>query len=464
MKWMRAVLWGVLFSAAGAASGNDKAGETPQDYATGMSLETLDASPWYRVALPQAVYQSTAWLDLRDVRVFNHRGDAVPFALEVQKQQPVTPETLDLRLFPLDRAPVSSAEQQEKGSASVVLRSRSGIEIHLESDEVKRFGQSYLLTLPEERKDPLYLAQLRLNWNTPPGNWQGKASVYSSEDLRYWRQVQEDAPLMDLTRDSDRLKMDTISARLMLSGEGTRYLLVILDSQSPALALNGVSAIADSREPEPERVVIAARAEKAGDDQVVWRWKKPQPLTSLRITLANEGVLPVELSWRSGEKEPWQPLSKTVLYQLDGKRSDDILLSGQPVEAVRMVTINTRLPETLPEMSGARDSYQLVFNAQGKGPYMLAWGNRAAQKADIGLDMLIPASLRNTHPVNALPWALAQEDVTLGGEERLTATSAAEQQARWKTLLVWGALLLGVGALALMAWRIWREVKKDGAA
>ena len=172
----------------------------------------------------------------------------------------------------------------------------------------------------------------------------------------------------------------------------------------------------------------------------------------------------MELSWRSGEKEPWQPLSKTVLYQLDGKRSDDILLSGQPVEAVRMVTINTRLPETLPEMSGARDSYQLVFNAQGKGPYMLAWGNRAAKKADIGLDMLIPASLRNTHPVNALPWALAQEDVTLGGEERLTATSAAEQQARWKTLLVWGALLLGVGALALMAWRIWREVKKDGAA
>ncbi|STV95819.1 transmembrane protein [Klebsiella michiganensis] len=33
-------------------------------------------------------------------------------------------------------------------------------------------------------------------------------------------------------------------------------------------------------------------------------------------------VLPVALSWRSGEKEAWQPLTKTVLYRLDGKRSE----------------------------------------------------------------------------------------------------------------------------------------------
>ncbi|SQB21689.1 Uncharacterised protein [Citrobacter koseri] len=73
------------------------------------------------------------------------------------------------------------------------------------------------------------------------------------------------------------------------------------------------------------------------------------------------------------------------------KRSEDILLSGQQVEAIRMTTINARLPETLPALSGARDSYQLVFNTQGKGPYMLAWGNRAAEKADVELDMLIPS-------------------------------------------------------------------------
>lgn len=34
---------------------------------------------------------------------------------------------------------------------------------------------------------------------------------------------------------------------------------------------------------------------------------------------------------------------------------------------------------------------------------MLAWGNRAAEKADVELDMLIPASLRKTQDVNDLP-------------------------------------------------------------
>lgn len=176
---------------------------------------------------------------------------------------------------------------------------------------------------------------------------------------------------MDLARDSDRLKMDTISADLTLSADGNRYLLVILDSQSKAVVLKSVTALAERREPESTRIELDAQANKISDEEAVWRWARPQPLTSLRISMASEGVLPVALSWRSGEKEAWQPLTKTVLYRLDGKRSQDIQLSGQPVEAVRITTINARLPTSLPAISGARDKYQLVFNTQEKG--LICW-------------------------------------------------------------------------------------------
>ncbi len=88
-------------------------------------------------------------------------------------------------------------------------------------------------------------------------------------------------------------------------------------------------------------------------------------------------------------------------------------------------------------MSGARDSYQLVLTRKAK--VLTCWrGKPGGEKADVGLDMLIPASLRKTQEIDNLPWAIPQESVTLGGELRLTATSAAEQQSQWKTLLVWG--------------------------
>ncbi|HEY4469467.1 MAG TPA: DUF3999 domain-containing protein [Klebsiella sp.] len=463
MKGIKAILWSVLLGASGPTFSSDTGREDSVDYATGMVLATTESSPWYRVALPQAVYEQTAWPDLRDVRVFNRQGDTLPFAMVAQTVPPVAPDTVSLRLFPLTMSPVASPEAGRARGESLVLRSKSGMEIHLQSDDMIASGQSYLLMLPDNMTNDFSLEQLRLNWTTPEESWQGKASLYYSWDLRYWRPLMHGAPLMDLRGDGERLKMDAIniSGRLSLSPEENRYLLLVLDSQSPALTLNSVSAVAQNRKAESQHIMLPGSADKATDNEIIWRWTQAQPLTSLRITLANEGVLPVELSWRSSEKAPWQPLTKTVLYQLNGKLSDEIPLAGHLVEAVRMVPINARLPEILPVVTGTRDSYQLVFNTQGAGPYMLAWGNRAAQKADISMDMLIPASLRQTQ---VLPWAVAQERVTLGGEARLTALSVADRQSRWITFLVWGALILGVVALSLMAWRIWREVKKGTAA
>ncbi|MGT8872298.1 DUF3999 family protein [Escherichia coli] len=74
MKWMKAVLCSVLLSTAGAAVSSDEVKEAPTDYATGVALETTGHSPWYRISLPQVVYQSTAWPDLRDVRVLTIWG------------------------------------------------------------------------------------------------------------------------------------------------------------------------------------------------------------------------------------------------------------------------------------------------------------------------------------------------------------------------------------------------------
>ena len=94
MKLKIAVVTGALWCAALPGLAQETAPESPQDYAWGRSLTTTASSPWYRVALPDDVYQQSVWPDLRDVRVFNHQGERVPFTLQVQQE--VQPARVDL--------------------------------------------------------------------------------------------------------------------------------------------------------------------------------------------------------------------------------------------------------------------------------------------------------------------------------------------------------------------------------
>ena len=457
MKGIKIALLAVLFCSALPALAGEERAETPQDYAYGATLATSSASPWYRLEVPDSVYRQSRWPDLRDVRVFNQQGDSLPLTLQTQMIPSSVPQPVALRLFPLDISPVS--KEKESGEETVVLRGKGGVEITLQGEAVKSFAQSWLLTLPEDQASSLSVSQLRLNWQTPAANWQGKLSVWSSQDLDAWRSENEGVTLMDLSSGEDKLRINTIDLNLTMSAQGRRYLLLVAESAQKSLALTQVDAIRQSTQPRPQQIELQGRADKVSDREVVWQWPQPQPFTSLKIDLNHEGVVPAELAWRASEKGEWQPLKKEVLYNLRQQRPDAIPLSGQPVQAIKMSVASANLLETLPEASGSREGQFIVFNAQGKAPYLLAWGNGAANAAAVPLDTLIPPALRKNDPVETLPWAKEQKEVTLGGEARLTATSAAEQESRWKTLMVWGVLILGVVVLAGMAWRIWREVK-----
>ncbi|MBE4966863.1 DUF3999 domain-containing protein [Enterobacter cloacae complex sp. P24RS] len=459
MKWMKAVVCAALLAQSGPAISESAPAESPRDYAFGLSLDTSTASPWYRVTLPLSVYQQSTSPDLRDVRVFNQAGEAVPFSLVTTTRPQPAPTTTPLRLFALNASPGGEENNGEK----IMLRARNGVEIVLEGQTAAAAGQHYLLTLPENAAE-VPLSQLQLIWDAPQGSWQGTASVYYGEDLKNWSTLREEMPLLDVMSGQDRLKLDRIDTDLVLSPEANRYLLLVLNTGRSALTLTGVNAINAPAQAGSEHISLAGEGERVSESEAVWRWTHPQPLSAIGFMLNGDGVLPVEITWRSSDKDRWHTLKKEVIYQLGGKTSEPVSLPGELVEAVKINALNARLPQNLPGVTGQRVRYDLVFNAQGKGPYLLAWGNGAAKPASVEMDMLIPSGLRKTYDLAALPMADTLEAVPLGGEARLTATSAAEQENRMKTLMVWGVLIAGVLLLAGMAWRVWREVKKDGAA
>lgn len=459
MKWMKAVACTALLALSGPALCDEVPAESPRDYAFGRSLDTSAPSQWYRVMLPLAVYAQSTSPDLHDVRVFNQSGEPVPFSLIAATRPQASVQSTALRLFPLDASPLAPASDAGD-SDKILLRSRNGVEIVLQGQKAAAAGQHYLLTLPEQASGELAISQLQLLWNTPQSSWQGTASVYYSEDLKRWYTLGEEMPLLDVASGQDRLKLDRIDTETVLSPDANRYLMVVLNAQSQGVTLTGVNAISAAAQADPEEISLEGEGEPLSASEAQWRWARPQPLHAVSISLNGEGVLPVEIAWRSSEKDAWHPLKKEVIYRLEGKTSGPVSLSGGLVQAVKITTLNARLPEYLPSVTGHRDRYDLVFNAQGKAPYVLAWGNGAAKPAKVEPDMLIPADLRKTYDMANLPQADVVDDVALGGEARLTATSAADRESRLNTLLVWGVLIAGVILLAGVAWRIWRETQR----
>lgn len=312
MKWMKAVACTALLALSGPAFCDEGQTESPRDYAFGLSLDTSVPSQWYRVLLPVAVYEQSTSPDLHDVRVFNQSGEPVPFSL-VSATRPQTPaQSTALRLFPLDASPLA-ASQGSGDSDKILLRSGNGVEIVLEGQKAAAAGQHYLLTLPEQATGELAISQLQLLWNTPQTPWQGTASVYYSEDLKRWYTLREDMPLLDVVSGQDRLKLDRIDTDTVLSPDANRYLMVVLNAQSQGITLTGVNAISAPAQAAPEAIDLEGEGEQLSTSEAQWHWARPQPLSAVSISLNGDGVLPVEIAWRSTEKDPWHPLKRGPL-------------------------------------------------------------------------------------------------------------------------------------------------------
>ena len=427
--------------------------ETPQDYAWGAAINAQTPSPLYQLSLPENVYTESAWPDLRDVRIFNQQGETVPFTLIPDVQKNLQVESLALRVFP-----VAAMPEKNTGADTLWLRSQNGIEIRLEGDAKETTGTRYLLALPEGRKEDFTLSQLKLAWRDAPANWQGRVDVFYSSDLKSWSSFAGDMPLMDLTTGGDRLLLDSVDNTMTMMPPDIRYLLVVFRDAAHSVTLTGATAIAKGHVDDVKNIPLAAIENQISSSVREYHWPQPQPLVTLNLEIENGRALPVQIDYRRDAQADWQPLTKQVIYQFNGSASGGIALDGGEVQAIRVTAINGQLGDAQIAVSGERVSQMLVFNAQGNGPFLLAWGNKAARTQALEETMLLPPELRQSR-AGTVPYAYAQEKITLGGEARLTAADPVEQRSQWQTMLLWAALVLGVLVFIGIALKIWREAR-----
>ncbi|EOW6618287.1 DUF3999 family protein [Cronobacter dublinensis] len=305
------------------------------------------------------------------------------------------------------------------------------------------------------------LTQLRLAWPQQAKGWQARVDILSSEALRDWQPEVTDAPLMDLTSGDRRLLQDKVDFSDGLRLSGAKYLLVVVKNASAPLSFTAATGQWQAPHPQPVRIPLPAQGVKAPDDAAVYRWSRPQPFDALTLRPAQENaVVPVEIDYRSADNMAWQPLARTVIYRLADRPVVRIALHGELISALRVRAVNQRFGEALPEVTGERDEKTLVFNAQGSGPFLLAWGNGAAQPQALALQTLVLGQ----RSLETLPYAQAARSVVLGGDARLVAKDAVAQRSTSYTWLIWAVLVAGAAGLLLLAWRLWREIRSEKAA
>jgi Protein of unknown function (DUF3999) len=436
------------FVALSVAIAAASSGSTPSDFAYRMQVTGTHDAAAYRVALPLEVYRKITQADLSDLRVFNARGEPVPFAIERPAAGTVSHAATALALFPLnDNSPATL----------------DAIKITIESGKsainVQAAGQSppngsintYLV---DGRALDVPVAALRLEWPQDAGDFAGRVRLEASDTLGDWRAVSNSAPIANLHSNGERL----IEQRVEFSATKAKYWRLSWSGATAPFVLTSVLAEparqnVDARHASLNVPAVAARR-AAGEFEYDLGASLPVDRANLELPDANT-VVDVELLSRKRPTDPWHIIRRCGFYRLKGGDAEELRNGPVPVALntdrywlVRTDPKGGGLGNTAPGLVVDWVPHEVVFVARGAGPFYVAYGSAAAESAAISLAGL---------PKNvSIESASLSDPQSLGGDSRLRHPVPYP----WKTPLLWAILLVGAGLLAWMAWRLSKDFSR----
>ncbi|CAN7442760.1 DUF3999 domain-containing protein [Polaromonas sp. LjRoot131] len=439
-----------------------------KSYAVRIPVTPAPDAPLQRLLLPAEALvrlQSPAYADLR---IFNAAGQPVPMALASVP----TPTSTQEHSVKLPAYPILGTE----GAAAAGLE---GLSLRIEERQGKRVvqlntggtttgtaaPQKVLGALLDARKLKEPVAGMTLDADLPVGQ-PVTFNVQASKDLKSWR------PLADTVlyrADASASAASLGDTRLDLSMADLKDHYLRISWGSAAVTVRGATLLTSQSTAVRQRVsATMATPALTNAHELVFALPFATPVAALRITPQGSNVLvPIRVLGRKHREQPWALLASSVVYRLGaaGKEqsSGPVDLQGASVREVK-IEADAKTPgfAAAPEITLQFEPAQLVFLASGQGPFTLAAGQASAAAAFLPMASLIPNYQASQE--NALPLAqadVAKADVTGGGlAGPLVAGSPQGDGLPTRSLVLWGILLLGVLALAGMAWGLLKQTKK----
>ena len=454
----------LAFFAALALAADDR----PQAYAYRMALTMAPGAAFYRLEVPLAVHQGASRSDLADLRVFNGADEPVPFGFSIgTAAATATPLQAKLPIFPLR----SSAATGNAGALEMRVRQGpDGTLVSIDSRGAphgagpQQAVSGYLIDASGNRRA---ISEFTLDWASTDAGVNTRVGVEASDDLKSWRTVVAGAPLLDLQFAGQRLRQQGIA----LERVQARYFRLLFSGAS--VMLSGVTATLVPDTPEAQRRTIPATGRALPGQPNDFQFDLGAALFVDRVAFELpqvNAVTPVVLLARDQQSESWRVVTSTVVYRLADAAGEtrspplSIAATGSRYWLLRLNPAGGGIGSGELRMLAGHVPRHLVFVARGSGPFVLAYGKRSrAGEKDLAASVALPlASLMPGYQAGAelsLPVAQTGAQMT-ANPEALQGTIADRFDPR--RLALWSVLLAAVAALALMAWRLARQMNKGG--
>ncbi len=435
-----------LLAASVVASAAD-AELSPKDFAYGMPITASPPGAAYRVSVPLGVYQKIVHEDLSDLRVFNARGEVVPYELQQPQPKPVA-RTLgpSLPVFPLRGDSHAALD-----GVRVTIQS-SGTAVNVQAAGATAKPSAINGYVVDARELTLPVVALVLHWQDGEPEFSGDIRVESSDDLGTWQVLTSDAPVVNLRTTTAQL----VQSRLELPATKTKFWRLTWVGKSAPFALTSVVAeiTPDKQDAARSGLIVSGAPVSGKHDEFSFDLGARLPVNRINIELPeSNSVAKIQLLSRKHPTDAWRPITQGEFYRVkngDSERRNDAVLIPQNSDRywlARLDQPNGSIRDGAPKLEATWNVEDVVFLARGGGPFLLAYGNGSAGAANASLSSLLTG-------VIVLP-AHAGAPQSLGGVARLLPPPRGFP---WKLTVLWGVLGIGVGLLAWMAYRLSREL------
>jgi hypothetical protein len=439
-----------------------------------------------RLTLPLQVLQESRFKDLRDIRIVNGSGQALPIARisSARTTQEVSKKDVPLTMYPVYANPATGTSNAISGETKFRFEESNGrkvVEIDLgQSKPLLKDGKeqrAMVGVLLDLRSIKDSIDKLSLNIKMPMGR-PISIQVRSSKDLQQWRTVRASASLYRFAA-ADAAALPIEETTIDFTGVALQDDYLQLDwsaevgDKASNIEVQAVSAITSTRTQKTTplyemKVPVTAAANKTGVFQFSLPYAPHVQSLTIRPTQLNT-LVPFVLSTeqapiKANAEIVSTPIARSVAFRLK-KEQTEMLSPALPIALDRSdVNFNVQGEQAAvaftipPEISAQLLPVDMAFVASAPGPFKLEVQRLAADNpgtALLPIGTLIPGYQFGDESKLATAKVNIESTVTTAmAPEKIEEKSSLPPT---KTLILWGVLLAGVVLLAYLAFSLSRQ-------